>query len=167
MAKGITVTEHILAKQKETPEATGAFTGLLAELTVAAKIIAQKVNKANLTEDLGFVGTESANQEHFQRLVEFANATIINRVSHIGHLYCMASKKETDVIAIPPKYSKGEYILVFDALGGLTNIDVHITVGTVFSILKKQSVGETGLMPDVLQAGNRQVAGPGRDDRST
>ena len=158
MAKGITVTEHILAMQKEKPEATGAFTALLAELTVAAKIIAQKVDKANLTEDLGFVGTGSADQEHFQRLLEFANATIINRVSHIGHLYCMASKKETDIIPIPPKYSKGEYILVFDALGGLTNIDVHITVGTIFSILKRQSVGEMGLMTDVLQPGHQQVA---------
>ena len=158
MAKGITVTEHILAMQKEKPEATGAFTSLLAELTVAAKIIAQKVDKANLTEDLGFVGAESINHEHFQRLLEFANATIINRVSHIGHLYCMASKKETDVIPIPPKYSKGEYILVFDALGGLTNIDVQITVGTVFSILKRQSVGEMGLMTDVLQPGYKQVA---------
>jgi len=158
MAKGITVTEHILAMQKEKPEATGAFTALLAELTVAAKIIAQKVDKANLTEDLGFVGAESANQEHFQRLLEFANATIINRVSHTGHLYCMASKKETDIIPIPPKYSKGEYILVFDALGGLTNIDVHITVGTIFSILKRQSVGEMGLMTDVLQPGHQQVA---------
>jgi fructose-1,6-bisphosphatase I len=158
MAKGITVTEYILARQKERPEATGAFTGLLAELTVAAKIIAQKVNKANLTEDFGFAGTESANEEHFQRLMEFANATIINRVSHIGHLYCIASKKETDVIPIPPRYSRGEYILVFDPLGGITNIDVHMAVGTVFSILKRQSVGEMGLMADVLQAGDQQVA---------
>ncbi len=159
MAKGITVTEYMLTKQKETPEATGAFTALLAELTVAAKIIAQKVNKANLTEDFGFVGSEGADQEHFQRLVEFANATIINRVSHVGHLYCMASKRDTDVIPIPPRYSKGEYILVFDPLGGLTNIDVHITVGTIFSILKRQSVGEMGLMTDVLQPGYSQVAG--------
>jgi fructose-1,6-bisphosphatase I len=158
MAKGITVTEYMLAKQKETPAATGAFTGLLAELTVAAKIIAQKVNKANLTEDFGFVGSESVDEEHFKRLVEFANATIINRVSHTGHLYCMASKKETDIIPIPPRYSKGDYILVFDPLGGITNIDVHIDVGTVFSILKKQSGGEMGLMTDVLQPGDRQVA---------
>jgi fructose-1,6-bisphosphatase I len=158
MAKGITVTEYMLTKQKETPEATGAFTALLAELTVAAKIIAQKVNKANLTEDLGFVGTESRDEEHFQRLVKFADATIINRVSHAGHLYCMASKRDTDVIPIPASYSKGEYILVFDPLGGLTNIDVHIAVGTIFSILKKHSVGEMGLMTDVLQPGYSQVA---------
>jgi fructose-1,6-bisphosphatase I len=158
MAKGITVTEHILTMQKERPEATGAFTALLSELTVAAKIIAQKVNKANLTEDLGFVGSEGIDEEHFQRLVEFANATIINRVSHTGHLWCMASKKDTDLIPIPPKYSKGDYILVFDPLGGITNIDVHIDVGTVFSILKKQNTGNLSVMTDVLQPGHRQVA---------
>jgi len=158
MAKGITVTEHIFSMQKEQPEATGAFTALLAELTVAAKIIAQKVNKANLTEDLGFVGTESINDEHFQKLTEFANATIVNRVSHTGHLWCMASKKETDLIPIPPRYEKGDYILVFDPLGGITNIDVHIDVGTVFSILKKVDSGDMSLMTSVLQPGHRQVA---------
>ncbi len=158
MAKGITVTEHILAKQKERPEASGAFTALLAELTVAAKIIAQKVNKANLTEDLGFVGTKGGDEDHFQRLVDFANATIINRVSHVGHLWCMASKKDTDLIPIPSKYSKGDYILVFDALGGITNIDVHNAVGTVFSILKKEGSGDMSLMTDVLQPGNKQIA---------
>jgi fructose-1,6-bisphosphatase I len=158
MAKGITVTDHILAMQKEQPEATGAFTALLAELTVAAKIIGQKVNKANLTEDLGFVGSEGMDEEHFQRLVEFANATIINRVSHIGHLWCMASKKETDLIPIPPKYAKGDYILVFDPLGGITNIDVGIAVGTVFSILRKTDTSDMSLMTNVLQPGHRLLA---------
>ena len=158
MAKGITVTDHILAMQKEQPEATGAFTALLAELTVAAKIIGQKVNKANLTEDLGFVGSEGMDEEHFQRLVEFANATIINRVSHIGHLWCMASKKETDLIPIPPKYAKGDYILVFDPLGGITNIDVGIAVGTVFSVLRKTDTSDMSLMTNVLQPGHRLLA---------
>ena len=158
MAKGITVTEHILTMQKERPEATGALTALLSELTVAAKIIAQKVNKANLTEDLGFVGAESVDEEHFQKLMEFANATIINRVSHIGHLWCMASKKETDLIPIPPKYAKGDYILVFDPLGGITNIDVHIDVGTVFSILKKENSGDMSFMANALQPGHKQLA---------
>jgi fructose-1,6-bisphosphatase I len=158
MAKGITLTEYILAKQKEMPEATGAFTALLAELAVAAKIIAQKVNKANLTEDLGFVGSENVDEEHFQRLVEFANTTIVNRVSHIGHLACMASKTNTDIIPIPPRYAKGDYILIFDPLGGVTNIDVHIDVGTVFSILKKADSSDMSLLRSVLQPGLRQVA---------
>ncbi len=158
MAKGITVTEHILTKQKEQPDATGALTALLSELTVAAKIIGQKVNKANLTEDLGFVGSESVDEEHFQRLVEFANATIINRVSHTGHLWCMSSKKDTDLIPIPPRQAKGDYILVFDPLGGITNIDVHIAVGTIFSILKKRTTGNMSVLTDVLQPGKELVA---------
>ncbi|MCK4727380.1 MAG: class 1 fructose-bisphosphatase [Desulfobacterales bacterium] len=158
MAKGTTVTELILAGQKERPEATGAFTALLSELTVAAKIIAQKVSKANLTEDLGFVGSESADEEHFQRLVEFANTTIVNRVSHIGHLCCMASKQNTDLIPMPPKQAKGDYILVFDPLGGITNLEVHIAVGTVFSILKRENRADMSLTTNVLQPGDKQVA---------
>jgi len=70
----------------------------------------------------------------------------------------MASKKETDLIPIPPKYAKGEYILVFDPLGGITNIDVHIDVGTVFSILKKQSSGSMSALTAVLQPGHELVA---------
>jgi fructose-1,6-bisphosphatase I len=158
MAKGVTVTEHILSKQKERPEATGAFTALLAELTVAAKIITQKVNKGNLTEDFSAVRTEDAVEEHYQKLVEFANATIINRVSHIGYLWCMASKKNTDLISIPAKYAKGDYVLIFDPLGGITNIDVDVTVGTVFSILKRQDVADMGVVASVLQPGREQVA---------
>jgi fructose-1,6-bisphosphatase I len=158
MAKGITVTEYILAKQKERPEATGAFTALLAELTVAAKIIARKVSKANLTDDFGFTGTESLDEEHFQRLVEFANNTIINRVSHVGYLWCMASKLKTDLITIPPKYARGDYILIFDPLGGITNIDVHATVGTVFSILKRQNSADLSVMTSILQPGSMQIA---------
>jgi fructose-1,6-bisphosphatase I len=158
MAKGTTLTEYILTRQKETPGATGAFTALLAELAVAAKIIDQKVKKANLTEDFGFAGTESPEEENIQKLVQFANVTIINRVNHTGHLYCMASKRETDVIPVPAKYSKGSYVLIFDPLGGISNLDVHITVGTIFSVLKRQSKGELGVMADVLQPGHKQVA---------
>ncbi|MDY6953545.1 MAG: class 1 fructose-bisphosphatase [Thermodesulfobacteriota bacterium] len=158
MPKGITVTEHLLVKQRDNPGAVGAFTALLAELTVAAKIIDQKVNKANLTEDLGFVHPDSGDEEHVQRLVQFAHAAIINRVRHTGHLYCMASKRETDVLPVAAKYSRGPYILVFDPLGGITDLDVNTAAGTVFSILRKESSGEMGLMADVLQPGHRQVA---------
>lgn len=158
MAKGVTVTEHILSKQKERPEATGAFTSLLAEMTVAAKIIAQKVKKGNLTEDFGSLRDAVAVEEHYHKLVEFANATIINRVSHTGYLWCMASKMNTDLISIPAKYAKGDYILIFDPLGGITNIDVHVTVGTVFSILKKQDRADMAVMANVLQPGHQQVA---------
>ncbi len=158
MVKGITVTEHILFRQKERPEATGAFTAMLAELIVAAKIIAQKVSRANLKEDFGLTGSESSDDEHFQALVDFADSTINNRVSHVGHLWCMASKNKTDLIRVPAKYSKGSYILIFDPLGSITNIDAHVTVGTVFSILKKQDMADLSEMANVLQPGYNQIA---------
>ncbi|MFH1075280.1 MAG: class 1 fructose-bisphosphatase, partial [Pseudomonadota bacterium] len=81
-----------------------------------------------------------------------------SRLSHVGCLCCMASKMNTDLISIPDKYGEGDYILVFDPLGGTTNIDVHITIGTVFSILKREKKGELGLMTQVLQPGVKQIA---------
>jgi fructose-1,6-bisphosphatase I len=158
MAKGVTVTEFILSRQKERPEASGAFTSILSELTVGAKIIANKVKKANLSDEIGAVGPETVTEEAVQKLREFANSTIINRLSHVGYLSCMVSKMNTDLISIPKKYAKGNYILIFDPLGGITNIDVHVTIGTVFSILKKESPGELGLLTDVLQPGHKQLA---------
>ncbi|MBW2645732.1 MAG: class 1 fructose-bisphosphatase [Deltaproteobacteria bacterium] len=158
MAKGVTVTEFILSRQKEQPEASGAFTSILSDLTVAAKIIAYKVNKANLSEELDLVGPESVAEEAVQKLREFANSTIINRLSHSGYLCCMASKMNTDILSVPKQYANGSYILLFDPLGGVTNIDVHVAIGTVFSILKKEGPAELGLMPHVLQPGHKQIA---------
>jgi fructose-1,6-bisphosphatase I len=158
MATGVTVNEFILSRQKERPEATGAFTSILSELTVAAKIIAKKVNKANLSEEPDLMGSESDKEGIAQKLQEYANNTIVNRLGHVGYLSSMVSKIKTDLISIPKKYARGNYILIFDPLGGVTNIDVHVTIGTIFSILKKESTGELGLMTDVLQPGYKQVA---------
>jgi fructose-1,6-bisphosphatase I len=158
MATGVTVNEFILSRQKERPEATGAFTSILSELTVAAKIIAKKVNKANLSEEPGLMGSESDKEGIAQKLQEYANNTIVNRLGHVGYLSSMVSKIKTDLISIPKKYARGNYILIFDPLGGVTNIDVHVTIGTIFSILKKESTGDLGLMTDVLQPGYKQVA---------
>ncbi|RKX58252.1 MAG: class 1 fructose-bisphosphatase, partial [Thermodesulfobacteriota bacterium] len=158
MAKGITVTEFILSRQKEQPEATGAFTSILSELTVAAKIITQKVDKANLSDALDTIESMSGEEGVVQKLHEFANSTIVNRLSHVGCLSCMASKMNTDLISIPKKYGTGNYILIFDPLGGITNIDVHMAIGTVFSIFRKRGIAEFGLMADALHPGYEQVA---------
>jgi len=158
MAKGITVTEFILSRQKERPEATGAFTSILSEMTVAAKIIAKKVDKANLSDALDTVESESVGEAFVQKLREYANFTIMNRLSHVGYLACMVSKMNTDLIPIPEEYPRGNYILIFDPLGGVTNIDVPVTIGTVFSIIKKEGPREFGLMAEALKPGYKQVA---------
>jgi fructose-1,6-bisphosphatase I len=157
-ASGMTVTEHILAKQRENPEATGAFTRLLSELIVASKIIAREVNKAGIADILGYAGRENVQGEEVQKLDEFANHTITERMGHIGQLCVMASEEDADIIQIPPQYPKGNYVLIYDPLDGSSNIDVNVSIGTIFSIHRKIGSDEDGTLSDVLQPGYKQVA---------
>ena len=155
---GMTVIEHILEKQRENPEATGAFTRLLSELIVAAKIISREVNKAGIADILGYAGRENIQGEEVQNLDDFANRTIIERISHVGQLCVMASEENADIIEIPPRYPKGNYVLIYDPVDGSSNIDVNVSIGTIFSIHRKISSEEDGTLQDVLQPGFRQVA---------
>jgi len=157
---GITVTQHILKQQRQNPEATGGFTTLLNELIVAAKVISREVNKAGLADILGATGRTNVQDEQVQKLDVFANQVIIERMQHVGQLCCMGSEENADLIDIPSYYPKGNYIIVFDPLDGSSNIDVNVSIGTIFGIYKKKSE-ETDidmLLNDVLQPGANQVA---------
>lgn len=156
----ITITEHLLTEQRENPEATGAFSLLLNELIVAAKVISREVNKAGLVDILGPTGDINIQEEQVQKLDEFANRIIVERMQHVGQLCCMGSEEIADLIDIPPLYPKGNYILLFDPLDGSSNIDVNVSIGTIFGIYRKESE-ETDinfLLSDVLQPGIKQVA---------
>jgi fructose-1,6-bisphosphatase I len=160
MPIGTTITQHILIQQRENPEATGAFTYLLHELIVAAKVISKEVNKAGLADILGATGEVNVQDEKVQKLDVYANRIIIERMQHIGQLCCMGSEEVADLIDIPTKYPKGNYILLFDPLDGSSNIDVNISIGTIFGIYRKKSE-ETDinfLLNEVLQPGFEQVA---------
>ncbi|MDY6972276.1 MAG: class 1 fructose-bisphosphatase, partial [Thermodesulfobacteriota bacterium] len=157
---GITITEHILNQQRENPEATGAFTILINELTVAAKVISREVNKAGLVDILGATGAVNVQEEKVQKLDVFANQVTIERMQHIGQLCCMGSEENADLIDIPAPYPKGNYILLFDPLDGSSNIDVNVSIGTIFGIYRQVS-DETDidmLLNDALQPGIKQVA---------
>jgi len=157
---GITITQHILQQQRQNPEATGGFTTLLNELIVAAKVISREVNKAGLADILGATGRTNVQDEQVQKLDVFANSVIIERLQHVGQLCCMGSEEDADLIDIPSRYPKGNYIIVFDPLDGSSNIDVNVSIGTIFGIYRKKS-DETHidmLMNDVLQPGVNQVA---------
>ena len=162
MAKqvGITITEHILRQQRENPKATGAFTTLLNELIVAAKVISREVNKAGLVDILGGTGEVNVQEEQVQKLDVFANRVIFERMCHMGQLCCMGSEEVADLIDIPSQYPKGNYMLVFDPLDGSSNIDVNVSIGTIFGIYKRESkdANEEVLLDDVLQPGRKQVA---------
>ncbi|MBN2419709.1 MAG: class 1 fructose-bisphosphatase [Deltaproteobacteria bacterium] len=157
---GTTITQHILSQQRNNPEATGSFTILLNELIVAAKIISREVNKAGLADILGYTGEVNVQEEKVQKLDVFSNHIIIERMQHIGELCCMGSEENADLIDIPKQYPKGNYIIVFDPLDGSSNIDVNVSIGTIFGIYKRQS-NENNidfLLNDVLQKGIKQVA---------
>jgi len=159
-AIGITITQHILSQQRQNPEATGAFTTLLSELIVAAKVISREVNKAGLVDILGGTGDVNVQNEKVQKLDIFANRVIVERMQHIGQLCCMGSEEVADLIEIPAHYPKGQYILVFDPLDGSSNIDVNVSIGTIFGIYKRTNTdpGAEVMLDEVLQPGIRQVA---------
>jgi fructose-1,6-bisphosphatase I len=157
---GTTIIQHILDQQRENPEATGAFTHLLIELLVAAKVISREVNRAGLVDILGATGDINIQEEAVQKLDVFSNRVIVERMQHIGQLCCMGSEEIADLIHIPPRYPKGKYILLFDPLDGSSNIDVNVSIGTIFGIFKKKdnSTDTDVLLEDVLQPGIEQVA---------
>lgn len=155
---GMTVTEHLLEEERENPEATGAFTSLLSELIVVAKIISREVNKAGIADILGYVGRQNVQGEEVHKLDEFANRTIIQRMGHLGQLCTIASEENADLIKIPAKYPKGNYVLICDPLDGSSNLDVNVSIGTIFSIHRKITSDEDCILSDVLQPGYKQVA---------
>ncbi len=155
----ITVTEHLLLHQKKSPAATGTFTRLLYDLILAAKLISRSVSKAGLLDVLGGTGEVNVQGEAVQKLDEFANRMLIHRMERSGALCAMASEELADYITVPQRFTKGDYILIFDPLDGSTNIDVNINVGTIFSILRRKSPSEQDVpLEDVLQPGTEQVA---------
>ena len=156
---GITVSRHILDSQRMHPEATGELSGLLAELIVAAKTISAEVNMAGLADIIGLSGKTNIQGESVQKMDEFANSTIKKRMARCGYICAMASEEEDDIIPADQGY-EGKYTLAFDPLDGSSNIDVNVSIGTIFSIHRRRSsltMGQ-GIVEDLLQKGSAQVA---------
>ncbi len=154
---GVTVSGHIMDSQRLHPEATGDLTGLLNELIVAAKTISAEVNMAGLADILGMSGDINVQGEYVQKLDEFANTAIKRRMAHSGYVAIMASEEEADAVMVEDDCSPGRYTLAFDPLDGSSNIDVNVSVGTIFSI-HRASNGCRPNETDLLQPGRRQVA---------
>ncbi len=155
MEKGTTLTRFIIEQHRHNPDL--GFTELLSELTVAGKIIAREVNKAGLAVTMGLTGRTNVHGEQVQKLDEFANATIIKTTDHTGHLAGMASEEMEDIYHIPDKHPRGNFILVFDPVDGSSNIDVNVSIGTIFSIYRRKSSGSRATVEDFLRRGSEQV----------
>jgi fructose-1,6-bisphosphatase I len=157
--KFMTLARFIIEQEKLHPEATGELSKLLHDLSLAAKVISLEVNKAGLADILGFTGDSNVHGEEVKKLDIFAHNMMFNAMDHGGHLCVMASEEEEDIIHIPSKFKLGKYALLFDPLDGSSNIDVNISIGTIFSIFKRVTPdGEPGTLEDCLQEGFKQVA---------
>ena len=137
----VTIERFIIEQEKLHPEATGELSGVLYDLALAAKMIANKVRSAGLADILGATDLENVQGETQQKLDVLANEIIVKAVDHGGRLCAMASEEEPDIIDIPPHFRCGKYCLLFDPLDGSSNIDVNVPVGTIFSVVRKITRG--------------------------
>ncbi len=161
MDKGIiTIERHIIEQQQAHPGATGVFSNLLYDIALAAKIINRETTRAGLVEILGLAGKINVQGEAQMKLDVFANQMLIRMNSFTGRLACMSSEEEEGIIPIPSDYTTGRYVLVFDPLDGSSNIDVNVSIGTIFGIYRRKSADGPGALEDCLQPG-RDLAAAG------
>ncbi len=160
MSRIVTLDEFILRRQKDFPLAKGELTGLLRDIGVAAKIVNREVNKAGLLNILGVADAENASGDVVQKLDLYANDKLIDCLKNSGECCGVASEENEEFIPFPVLESKSaKYVVVFDPLDGSSNIDVNVSVGTIFGIYRRISdPAEPCQLKDFLQKGTELVA---------
>jgi fructose-1,6-bisphosphatase I len=156
--KVVTLERHIIEGERAHPGATGHFSNVLRDLTLAIKIIWREVNKAGLVNIIGLAGTQNIHGEVVKKLDMFADDVIFKAMDHGGHLCVMGSEEHEDIIKIPAEYPKGRYVLLFDPLDGSSNIDANVSIGTIFSIYRRVTQNGDGTLEDCIQPGYKQLA---------
>jgi fructose-1,6-bisphosphatase I/sedoheptulose-1,7-bisphosphatase len=152
-----TLTEFLIAEQRRFPEATGEFTALVNDLRLACKRIANVVGKGSLGGLAGKAGTVNVQGEEQAKLDLIANETFIRTHERGGTLAAMVSEEMEDVWRIPGDQPRGRYLLAFDPLDGSSNIDVNVSVGSIFSVLVDPDPGSEVGPGAFLQPGRQQV----------
>jgi fructose-1,6-bisphosphatase I len=157
MHTGTTLTQFIIEEQRHIAGATGEFTGLLNDIVVAIKTISNAVNKGALIGVMGALESENIQGETQKKLDVITNEMMIRSNEWAGHLAGMASEEMDEVYPIPTQYPLGKYLMVFDPLDGSSNVDINISVGTIFSILRAPVPNRAASEADFLQPGVKQV----------
>lgn len=157
--RGWTIERHILEGQLAAKGATGELTALLQQITLSTKIIASRVNMAGLADVLGLTGETNVQGEEVQKLDELANNVLIRNLSRGGKVCALGSEEDDQPIYTPDGYPSGKYVVMFDPLDGSSNIDVNVSIGTIFGIHERRTpAGGKASVQDLLQAGSKQVA---------
>ena len=158
MSKRISLTRYLVEKQRVDGHIPSQLRLLLEVVARACKSVSHAVNKGALGGVLGSAGSENVQGEVQKKLDIIANEVLIEANEWGGHLAAMASEEMDSIYLVPNRYPKGEYLLLFDPLDGSSNIDVNVSIGTIFSVLKMPE-GDRGVEEgDFLQPGKCQVA---------
>ena len=156
-----TLGEFIVEKQAEYPNAKGELSGILSSIRLVAKVIHRDINKAGLTNNIiGNSGVENVQGEAQMKLDLFAHNTMKQALMSREEVAGFASEEEENFIAFDTERGRNaKYVILTDPLDGSSNIDVNVSVGTIFSIYRRVSpVGTPVTLEDFMQPGNRQVA---------
>ncbi len=154
---GTTLTQFIIEEQRHIAGATGDFTALLNDLVTSIKVISNAVNKGALIGVMGALESENVQGETQKKLDVITNDIMLRHNEWAGHVAGMASEEMDAVYPIPDQYPLGKYLLVFDPLDGSSNVDINISVGTIFSILRAPVANRAASAEDFLQPGVKQV----------
>jgi fructose-1,6-bisphosphatase I len=155
---GTTLESHILGGMRGAPGATGEFTSLLNQISLAVKVIDSRVRSAGLADLLGYTGDTNVQGESVQKLDVFANEAICAVLGRGGHCAMLASEEVDNVMDTGTDGKAGRYIVMFDPLDGSSNIDVNISIGTIFAVLRRKSLHSTPTLQDALRPGREIVA---------
>lgn len=158
MSKKISLTRYLVEQQRVDGHIPGDLRLLLEVVARSCKSISQAVNKGDLGGILGSADTENVQGEMQKQLDIIANEVLIEANEWGGHLAAMASEEMDSIYVVPNRYPQGEYLLMFDPLDGSSNIDVNVSIGTIFSVLKKPEGSPGVCEADFLQPGTQQVA---------
>ncbi len=152
---GTTLRDHVLAGMRAAPGATGEFTSLLSHVSLAIRIIASRVRQAGLAGLLGYTGETNVQGEAVQKLDSFANEVLVNVLERSGHCGIIGSEElEGAKTAGHP----GKYVVLFDPLDGSSNIDLNVSIGTIFAVLRRQDATSPPTVNEALRPGRDVIA---------
>jgi fructose-1,6-bisphosphatase I len=156
----ITIVQHIHEEQRRFPTATGDLSWLLSGIALATRMIQSYVRRAGIVDVIGALGEENIHGEEVQKLDAIANETILRCLGYRDIVGIMVSEEDDEPTIVKSPGSGGKYIVLFDPLDGSSNIDVNVSIGTIFSILRcRDDIPESeGALPHILQRGSYQVA---------
>lgn len=161
LSKLPTLTKYLIEQRRRYPEASGDFNSLILDVSIAFKAISRQVALGDLA-DVGVAGEKNVHGEVQKPLDLVSNEMLLRQTEWSGHFAGMVSEEMAEPYQIPKNYPRGKYLLITDPLDGSSNIDVNVSVGSIFSILRApDDVAESGrdvVAEDFLQPGCRQVA---------